>query len=404
MRFLLAVGLCLLGTLRVGSAQGTINLVSPVDGTEIRLLPECQRKVLSLPTYGERLEYVRRKPEGTWRESVPLRLVWRATSDVKGPWRVRIGKTAELQGAREEWIDERKYKPDASGLFTYELERANLDIGTTYYWRVDGNVHCPKGRCSRDCKCCRHRTEVASGLASFKTEDLAPRWIALEGRVGNVRDLGGRLTEDGNRVRTGLVFRGQGLNDASVTGAVPGRNRLMAEDIRYLKETLGIKLDVDLRNSQETAGMTESPLGPDVRLVNCSAPCYTALFTAAGKAPIARIFRLFCDPANYPIYFHCLSGADRTGALAYLLNGVLGVGRQGLETDWESTFYPSRLPEQRKDYSGTGYWCREQHFTDGFAEYGEAGDPWRRRIELYLLDCGITQEEIDAFRRIMLAR
>lgn len=33
----------------------------------------------------------------------------------------------------------------------------------------------------------------------------------------------------------------------------------------------------------------------------------------------------------------------------------------------------------------------------GFMKYGDAQTPWRRRIELYLLDCGITAKEIRQF-------
>ena len=43
-----------------------------------------------------------------------------------------------------------------------------------------------------------------------------------------------------------------------------------------------------------------------------------------------------------------------------------------------------------------------EHFDEGFAGYGDADTPLKRRIELYLLDCGVTQEEIDRFRSIML--
>ena len=112
---------------------------------------------------------------------------------------------------------------------------------------------------------------------------------------------------------------------------------------------------------------------------------------------MARNFRIFCDRKNYPIYFHCIGGADRTGTLAYVLNGVLGVARHDLETDWESTFY-SRPP------STPISWCREEAFNDGFSKYGREGDSWSRRIEFYLLDCGITEKEIAEFRSIMLEK
>ena len=120
-----------------------------------------------------------------------------------------------------------------------------------------------------------------------------------------------------------------------------------------------------------------------------------------GMKTMAANFRVFCDEKNYPIYFHCIGGADRTGSLAYVLNGILGVDRHDLETDWESTFYPT-LTEMRKDYNGPSYWCGENHFNDGFSKYGDEDTSWNDRIELYLLDCGITKEEIAKFRSIML--
>ena len=40
--------------------------------------------------------------------------------------------------------------------------------------------------------------------------------------------------------------------------------------------------------------------------------------------------------------------------------------------------------------------------SEGIAKYGDANSTWRERIELYLLDCGVTKEEIDRFRSIML--
>ena len=102
--------------------------------------------------------------------------------------------------------------------------------------------------------------------------------------------------------------------------------------------------------------------------------------------------------ATIPIYFHCISGADRTGTLAYVLNGVLGVDRHELETDWEATFYP-KIPDENPDPK---FWCRESHFNTVFSRYGKAGDSWAHRIELYLLDCGILPEEIEHFRSLML--
>ena len=276
---------------------------------------------------------------------------------------------------------------------------ANLEIGARYYWQVACRGYCGFG-CGPKHGCKASKSLAKSPVATFTTEDLAPRWIAIEGRTANIRDLGGRHTADGRRVKQGLVFRGQGLNDNSVTGEAQGRNRLTAEDVKYFTRTLGIKTDLDLRSPGETADLAESPLGPTVRLVVRSSSCYRGIFDEHGKKVMAANFREFCDRKNYPIYFHCIGGADRTGSLGYVLNGVLGVDRHELETDWEQTFYP-RIPDANPD---PNFWCRESHFNAGFAKYGKEGDSWNRRIELYLLDCGITPEEIKTFREIMLEK
>ena len=397
--------------------QAAIVPVSPVAGKTIQLVPDAQKKLMNMPTYKERLEFlqwdrangkkVRHDPN--WRKALPVVLEWKATAGEKGPWKILIGKKPDLSDARV-WCKAVKETDKATGRESgkdqsqknekYEVPYANLEINTTYYWRVCTRGYCGWG-CNpkHGCEACKKVCE--SEIASFKTEDFAPRWMAIEGRVGNMRDLGGRKTVDGRRVKQGMIYRGQGLNDNSTTGEIRGRNRLTAADVEYMTGTLGIKTDLDQRSPGEVADMTASPLGPSVKWIHNSSSCYAGIFLEDGKKAMAKNFRVFCDPANYPIYFHCIGGADRAGSLAYTLNGILGVERHLLNTDWESTFYPT-LPEMRSDYKDHTFWCGEWHFDDGFAKYGDANTSWNKRIELYLLDCGVTMEEIEKFRSIML--
>ena len=51
-----------------------------------------------------------------------------------------------------------------------------------------------------------------------------PNWVALDGVV-NMRDLGGRTTADGRRVRDGVVLRSDNLADLTTTSV----DRLLAE-------------------------------------------------------------------------------------------------------------------------------------------------------------------------------
>ena len=395
-------------------ACAAIALLSPGNDETVVLLPDVQREVMAQGSYRERLEWCRghSRAEG-WRKSNPLVLKWRTTEGEKGPWRILVGMRANLSDARVWYLASGKadettgrvsgVRDHGDGTFSCEVPRANLEVGRTYYWRVDYRGRCDAWDCGPNCSCSDSKRVTQSSVGRFMTDAQPPRWIALEGRVSNVRDLGGWRTEDGRRVRQGMAFRGQGLNDNSVNGEVKGPNRLTVEDVGYLTDQLGIKTDLDLRAKYETADLTESPLGPSVRFILRSSMCYRTIFDEDGKRVMAENFRLFCRKENYPIYFHCIGGADRTGSLAYVLNGVLGVSRHDLETDWEETFYP-RLPELRPGYSGDNHWRRLQHLTDGFMKYGDAQSPWRRRIELYLLDCGITTEEIRRFCDIMTER
>ena len=387
---------------------GAVEPASPSGGEVVALLPGAQADVMALPTCGDRFERLKGASkksddlERQWRCSVPLVLRWHVDDGEKGPWKVEIGKNEDLSDARV-WLiaDVKPRLPGEMDKQTYgvSLPYANLEVGATYRWRVWSDVR-------------EKRRMRASAIATFATGAQPPRWIAVEGRVKNIRDLGGWRTVDGRRVKQGMVFRGEGLNDNSVDGETAGRNRLTVEDVAYFKKTLGIRTDLDLRRPWEFAGLTASPLGEGVALVKRPSPCYAGIFSRDGKGSfcadegmktMAENFRMFCDEKNYPIYFHCIGGADRTGSLAYVLNAVLGVDRHDLEVDWESTFYPDRLPAPKPAGSGGKRgWRNKEHFDDGFVKYGDADTPWNERVVLYLLDCGITREEIEKFRSIML--
>ena len=399
----------------------SIELVAPVRDATVELLPECQRAVITNDTMSARYAVLKagrnghRKqnhPDG-WRRSVPVVFKWRATDGEGGPWELVVSKKPDLSDARVflfKKADAENAKKanagDAAGRveekgggkdFSYEDATLNLEIAARYYWRVTSNITTGRTRKSE-----KKRAPVQSEIGTFTTEDLAPRWISIEGAVGNFRDLGGRIGRDGRRVRQGMVYRSQGLNNNSVNGRAKGKNRMMVSDVEYLTGTLGIRTDLDLRSDVETAGMNGvSPLGASVAFIHNSSTSYKGIFGDEGKRVMAKNFRVFCDEKNYPILFHCIAGADRSGSLAYVLNGALGVSKQELETDWESTFYPY-LPGGSETEGGEHDWKSEWHFTEGFGKYGGKDATWAERIELYLLDCGITKEEIEKFRSIML--
>jgi len=376
-----------------------LSLVHPNGGETITQVPECQRLILALPTYEKRIELLRAdrankcarfNNNGTWMKGEPLILKWKpAKAEGVGLWKIEIGKKRDLSDARcwyakVQWVEANKGTGDWT--VEYEVPYANLEIGTTFYWRVTQYAE-------------NLKVIEKSAVGTFKTADIAPRWINIRGRAVNIRDLGGRKTADGKfRVKQGMLYRGQGLNDNSVTGEKAGENRLTATDIEYFTKTLGIRTDLDLRGILETADLDVSPLGPSVKLVKIPSAQYYGLFVN-GKKSFAEDFRLMLDEANYPIYFHCIAGADRTGTLAYVLNGLLGVERGELEADWELTMYPHSLTDARQPEFKDE---RKLGIDRGLMLYGDENTPWNKRIELFVLSTGITPEEIEKFRAIML--
>ena len=395
------------------AANAALVPVSPVDGETVALVPNAQRKVMEAPALSDRIALFREerdrggkeiRHDKFWRKARPFTLSWRSTEGETGPWKIEIGKEPDLSDARVWYVGVKNVDPatgretdkDVEGVggerVRYTVPRANLEIARAYHWRVTGLGKPAEGQ--------KKGPVVRSEIASFLTEDRAPRWIAIDGDVNNIRDFGGWRTLDGRRVKQGMAFRGQGLNYNSVTGETQGRNRLTVEDVKYFTRTLGVRTDLDLRGKGETVDMTESPLGSEVKFIERATSCYRGIFEERGKKIMAENIREFCNPENYPMYFHCIGGADRTGSLAYTLLAVLGVPQHDVETDWESTFYPN-IPDDIHE-NEPNFWCRESHFNDGFAKYGNEGDSLQRRAELYLLDCGITEAEIARLRELLL--
>ncbi len=197
----------------------------------------------------------------------------------------------------------------------------NAMLGTTYYWNVS----------SRD-----DEDDIStSGTSSFTTESQGPRNLYVDG-VTNVRDLGGWATVDGGRIRQGLLYRGGRFSSNDSTSVT-----ISAKGILTLRDEIGIKTEIDLRqttavnNRNESGGLTASPLGDSVRY--CAFPMEYGEVLFSDPKNIQRIREIFAflsDESNYPIYFHCSIGTDRTGLIAWLVNGLCGVSENDLWRDY----------------------------------------------------------------------
>ncbi len=219
--------------------------------------------------------------------------------------------------------------------------------------------------------------------ADLPHEGSTVRWIDVEGSR-NFRDIGGWTG-----LATGLVYRGAELNCR--TDAKTFHNLLATRKGLCALADLGIRTDLDLRGRVECLRPDETPI-PGATLFRCPSSAYTNMLKNAKN--LAKAVRVFADRGNYPIYFHCYGGADRTGTLALVVEGLCGVAEEDLSIDYELTTFGLSL-RSRVDKP---YW-----FASAVA--------WLKRLEGatladkiagYLVrDCGMTEAEIASIRAIL---
>lgn len=213
-------------------------------------------------------------------------------------------------------------------------------------------------------------------------------------KVKNVRDCGGWKTVDGRTVRKGRIVRSAALNASASMDCNPGKATLSEKDKDFLRGTLGIRTDLDLRSDSEVGRLAASPLGPDVRWAHIPGYAYEKILVPQARDAFRREFALLADDANHPVLIHCVGGADRTGTLVFLLNGLLGVREEHLRADW------LRTAECFDDWPGPA----TQNGLDAILKElsGFPGATLREKIEAYACACGVTRAEIERFRKSML--
>ncbi len=276
--------------------------------------------------------------------------------------------------------------------------------GNTYFWKVEN-------------------ADSGSVLweNTFTVKDAPPRVITTS-RIPNVRDIGGWKTEDGKTVRYEKIYRGGMTNP-------DGENNFPEEDVTLFRDVLGIKTEIDLRTpGADDKNQTVSILGEDAPYYQTPLHGYCYIipgfhqrtprlrtYDARYTQSVREIFHVLADEANYPVYIHCNAGADRTGTVVYLINGVLGVSYEDLTRDFELTSFSQADSRWRSAISPEGIFDDTGVMQDDEGNYVAWGklhqmmmDTYgagsvKETIENYLINiCGVPQQEIETLRSIML--
>ena len=235
---------------------------------------------------------------------------------------------------------------------TYSM--GNFEVGEKYFWRVNG-----------------------AEPNSFFTKDAQIRFIKIDGAL-NVRDIGA------NKIKQGLVYRG---SDLFTHYKISEAGKDVFENI------LKIKTEIDLRKNM--ADQTYSPALGNVAYKCLPYRPYKEIFEREHRRGICDIMRFLSDEKNYPVYIHCLGGADRTGMIAIFLRALANESDEFIHLDYELTSLSAYAYGLTEGAEANGYRSRNSsyytEFLDMLDEYAPGGS-LHEKVKSFLFDCGVEKE------------
>lgn len=360
-------------------AKAAPTIVSPVDYSTVQTLTDSMKNLISplnsnvsifsSKNTTDRENY---ETEYFYKNSVPATLSWSGTT---GDCTVKVWRT---NGGSE---SAPFFSKTVSGTST---ECYNLEVGCNYTWKVTDS-------------------QGNSAVGHFFTEDQAPRIIrgrrsnftySSGADCSNGRDIGGWATADGKRVKQGKIYRSGQLEYCSFK---EGSGIYQKMDMLY--DVLGIRVDVDLRTVNNVNAFADwtaewdtgsdnvckwSGIGPDVERFTiewetlgkgpstgnpyvydgkygCQFPSYNGFYGSmtikykennveksytqsenqnkiAVWAAFNRIYQAVVVDKE-PVIFHCSHGKDRTGSLALVIHGLLGVSEANIKRDFATAWF-----------------------------------------------------------------
>ena len=216
-----------------------------------------------------------------------------------------------------------------------------------------------------------------SAIHHFDVESQWPRNLTIAGMT-NCRDMGGCVLEDGGTFKQGLIYRtsGSGQN-GSIT----------SETTREMVNHLGMRTEVNLADSNYKVGLSGT------NLVSMSMTPSGGLNHFSRNAELVKdFFELLADSNNYPVFFHCMIGTDRTGLCAILLNGLLGVSLNEIYQDYMFSNF-GKIGTQRVISTGSG-----NHDIKGYIANINSlpGTTFKNKVYNCLLSIGLSRTTLDA--------
>ena len=216
----------------------------------------------------------------------------------------------------------------SSNVSTYRVD--NLDAGKVYYYKITATLSGKK-------------VDIFS--SAFKLSSTV-KMIKIQ-ELYNVRDLGGWTGLDGRSVRYGVLYRGSRLRRN--LSEKNGGNSFTA-GVEELGQKLKVDAELDLRSNSEVSSTLKvaatNRYSSKFKKIGNAKDCLGANILN-GDAYIVGMQQIInWLKMNRIIYMSGSLGAERTGTMAFLINGLLGVSEDGLARDYElSSFTGDYLAE-----------------------------------------------------------
>lgn len=220
-----------------------------------------------------------------------------------------------------------------------------------------------------------------SDIKEVFVKNEAPRLLDING-VTNARDDGGWKIKGQNKyTKQGLIYRMGSINGISTQG-------------KEAFKALGIKTEIDLRNTEDHPSSTEIE-----GLINYSnfplTHSNTAYFTnSTNKQNVKKVLDLMADHTKYPLMFHCNIGTDRTGFISFIVNALLGVEEEFLYRDYMMSNY-AHIGGSRDIASIYTYISQLKENYGGSSSLAEGA-------KQYMLSINVSEETINNIKTIML--
>lgn len=214
----------------------------------------------------------------------------------------------------------------------------------------------------------------------------------------NTRDIGGYFAGDGYMTKWKVIIRSD----------VPAF--LSERDINLLRE-YNLRLVIDLR-APDQINLKSSALMDVSGIEHTKCSFKNGNRTPKYKKDVINIFKeLLSDYGNIAkimrliirtdgaVLFHCTAGKDRTGVIIALLLSLAGVTKEDIVADYSMSYSYIRpiIRDIEKATSGLPEWygITYPEIMEAVLEYiGNSFD--------YLLNCGLTEEEIVKLKKHLL--